>query len=224
LVEFPARRRSRNPLGCIRCRGAYWLIDRRLHLRDAVERREEHAQQDARNREAALEALHVELESNAATFKFALNALRKGTIGYPLFDITTLKLAFEPAIFVTLQTSTVKALLQAFNRMGTVNDLHAFVFDRQQGPTAVTTAMIHAAGNESERSAAAASNWVAHRGLMSQALLQRCENDAPYLYEAIDAVERELHITPSVRAADRDYVAHEPIGYIESNVTLVPPP
>lgn len=162
--------------------GAYVVIDRKLHLRDAAERRAEQTRQEARNREAALTAVHVELESNAAALKFAVEALGKGSIGYPLFDTTTLRLAFEPVIFVTLQTDTVKALLQAFNRMSTANDLHAFVFDFQEGQTAVVTAMVHAVGNESPRSDDAAKNWVEHRQHMSAALLQRCQNLGDYLY------------------------------------------
>lgn len=204
--------------GAVVLGGGYWLIDRKVHFRDALERRAEREAGDARNRGAALEALHAELESNASALAFALKTLRGGTIGYPLFDTTTLAVAFEPVIFTTLKTTTVKALLQVFNRMKTANDQHALVFDLQQGQTVILNTMIHAVGADTPRAADAAANFLEHRTLMLKALLQRCENLAPYVYEAIDAVEAELGTERRERAADREYVAAEPIGYIGDDV------
>ncbi len=192
----------------------YWLIDRRVHIRDALARQSEREVQTEHNRRVALEAMHVELESNARALMLALKTLPAGRFSYPLFDTTTLALAFQPVIFTTLGTTTVKALLHVFNRMETANDQHAFVFDLRHGPTVILTTMIEAGTAETEKTRKATQNFLAHRETMSAALLQRCQNLRPHLYAAIDAVEAELKLEPITRAADRSYVSDDAIGLV----------
>jgi hypothetical protein len=47
---------------------------------------------------------------------------------------------------------------------------------------------------------------------MREELLDRLKDLEGYLYEAIDAVEVELELNPTKKAADRQYVAERPQG------------
>jgi hypothetical protein len=58
--------------------GGYWLIDRKVHLRDALDRQRERDAQNEQNRRAALGAVHAELESNAARYPVFLKTIREG--------------------------------------------------------------------------------------------------------------------------------------------------
>src|SRR5262245_60591523 len=111
--------------GAVLLAGGYWLIDRKVHLRDALTRQADREKREAANRRGALTVMYEEMLSNAGSRLRAIAALKKGEISYPLFDLKSLDLAFEPAIFEVLKTDTVLALLQIHNRMRTANEQHA---------------------------------------------------------------------------------------------------
>jgi hypothetical protein len=92
--------------------------------------------------------------------------------------------------------------------METANELHAMVFDFDQGPTAVLAAI--GAGSMSDPVIAANyTHFEQHREEMKGRLLERVENLAPHLYRAIDLIEGELGIDAPVPAAQRIFEREE---------------
>jgi hypothetical protein len=187
---------------------AYIAVDHRLHLKDALARRTEREQDRNERRERVLKVLHEELESDAGALQLASEVLAKGQVSIPLFDTTTVSVAFQSGLFESLPPEMASALLHVRNRMLTANELHAMVFDFDQGQTAVLAAL--AAGSMTDPGIAKNyERFEQHRKDVKARLLDRIQNLGPHLYHAIDLIEDELGIEDPVPAAKRKYERDE---------------
>lgn len=135
--------------------------------------------------------LYEELRSNAAALQQASRSLAAAELPYPLFDTTTVDVAFQSGLFESLPPETANALLHVRNRIETANDLHAMVFDFGQGPTAVLAA-ISAYPMTDPEIKADYDHSLEHRDALTGRLLERVQDLAPHLYKAIDVIEATL--------------------------------
>lgn len=194
----------------------YLIIDKRVHLRDALARQQDRDAQNEHNRKIALETLLGELKSDAGMVARALENLPKGHVPYPLFDTTMLAVVFDPLILTTLKSETVEALVMARNRMATANEQHALVMDLRYGQTAIVATMVASASLEGSATQHAYNRFIQNRDDLLEALLDRCTELRPHLDRAIDAVEAELGIEATEPSAQRDYKIEGPVGQIGS--------
>lgn len=196
----------------------YRFVEQRLRLQERAERVQEVEAQRKQNLEAVLQAVHSELESNAAQLTTALKELPKGGSPYPLFDVAMRPVVSEPVVFTTLQRETVQALTHVYNRMTTANEQHAFLSDLNHGPTAI----LATSGPSGSLREEAYHRFVAHRDAFRLGLIDRLNDLKPHLDAAIDAVEAELGISRDQPAAQRIYQPNTPVGLIEDPRRLPP--
>jgi hypothetical protein len=148
-----------------------------------------------------------------------------GAILYPLFDLPMWQLTTQPEIFTTLESKTVTALTYAYNRMATANEQNAFLSDLNHGRTAILASATAAAALDDERVMDQYKLFQNFRdSTVRTGVIERLNDLKPFLDEAIDAVEKQLGMTPEQPAKNRIYGAEQPAGYIGDVHTLPPPP
>jgi hypothetical protein len=192
----------------------YRFVERRLRLEERGERAREAEAQRKQNLEAVLQAVHDELESNAAQLTTALKELPTGGIPYPLFDLTFWPLVSAPVIFTTLKCETIQALTHTYNRMATANEQNAFLSDLNHGPTAILASTGAAPALEDERVRDAYHRFLEHRDEVRLGVIERLTELKLHLDDAIDAVEAELGLAVEHQAAKRIYQPDAPVGFI----------
>lgn len=201
----------------------YRFVERKLRLEERGERAREADAQRKHNLEAVLQAVHSELESNAAQLTTALKELPTGAMIFPLFDVATRPLTYDRVIFTTLGRKTVQALTHAYNRMATANEQNAFLSDLNAGPTAILASTATVPAMDDDRVRDTYDRFIAHRNLVREAVIERLSELKPHLDNAIDAVEGELGLAVEHRASLRIYQPDTLVGFIGDAETLPRP-
>lgn len=193
----------------------YLVVDKKLSLREALDRQRDHEVQRVINLRAVLGAVHGELEGAATQLTTGLTEIPSGGVMFPLFDCSMWPLVAEPAIFTTLGKPTVQALTHAYNRMRTANEQNELLADLNHGPTAILTAAIAAGSIENDLVKETYERFQHHRDVIVRTgVVERLQDLKPYLDQAIDAVEAELGVSPPVPASQRLYQPEVPTGFI----------
>jgi hypothetical protein len=186
----------------------FYVLERRLHLRD------QQAQREA-IRDATLKHVLSELKSNATTIGKWFKSLdpKDGRDGYgvpyPGFDVTGWSLVAQTSAATAVSETTFSALAQIYNRLISANGQLALLSDLNYGSTAVLVGAAAAPvldTNDRARDAYAKFKHLRDETVRG-ALLERLRELQPKLHEAIDAVERELGIEAAVPSAQRHYEA-----------------
>jgi hypothetical protein len=200
----------------------YYVIDRRFHVQDRLDARRQRELDEADRREqadayvaqrraAALEALSDEIRTNAAGLQANHEALTKRRVMYSLFSRSALDLAFQSSIYVTLPPAVARAMGAITDRMRTATEQHELVFDLTQGRTAFLAAP--SVRPNDPTSAEIYRAFQQQREVLRGALRQRREELAPHLYDAVDAIERELGRHEGVPASRRSFQLGD-VGYM----------
>jgi hypothetical protein len=193
----------------------YRFVEQRLRLQDASARRRERDFEREQNRASVLGAIHSELEGAAAYLQLMLEALPRGHIPYPGFDITGWPLVSQVVVFTTLRPETIAALTHAYNRMSSANEQLSFLSDLNHGPTAIIATASAAGRREDSEVNAAYQQFLEYRQAVLDGLIERLRDLKPHLDRAIDRVEEDTKRTADVRAAERRYIPREKPGVID---------
>ena len=194
--------------GLVLLLAAYFLVENRLNLRDARDRRIQQDQERANIRRSVLTAVHFELKSAAGYVQMWLKELPDGKgIPTPGFDVNGWGLVSQVVAITTLDPTTIENLSHVYNRMRSANDQLAFLSDLTFGPTAIVAAHLRAALDETlaEQALTVHEKWQEDTRNM---LIERCENLKMHLDNAIDSVEAELGLEVDEPSAQR---AYEPV-------------
>jgi hypothetical protein len=188
---------------------AYFLVENRLHLRDARDRRIEHDLERENIRRSVLQAVLSELQSAAAYLPTWLRELPGGKgIPTPGFDANGWPLVSQVSAITTLDPKTIENLSHSYNRMRSANDQLAYLIDITVGPTAITVAHLRA-GLDEEMAKKAHAAHEAWQEDVRNMLIERCNDLKGFLDKAIDSVEAELGIHESAPSAQRVHVPEE---------------
>ncbi len=202
--------------GALLLTAGYFLVDRRLHLRDRADRAAEEEQRSTSLRRSSLHIAHEELKSIAANIPVFRAAIDEDKVPYPPFDENGWTLLPQAHALATLQPTTAEALMQAYNRIRSANGQMTEFADLTTGPTAalVTTALTSASDSAGQLPPLAADMRHAYdlrRSDLRRGLRARLADLRDHANVAIDAIEAELGNALEVPAAQREYVRWQPV-------------
>jgi hypothetical protein len=194
----------------------YWLVDRRLHLKDRADRAAEEDQRAKLLREACLHIAHEELQSIAATLPVFNEAIAAGDVPYPPFDHNGWVLVSQAHVLATLRPRSAETLMSAYNRVRSANEQMREFADLTMGATGalVNTALASTADAQGELPPLAAKIHDAYnqrRADLQKGLVARFTDLRKHIDAAIDAIESELGTALEVPSARRRYVRSEPV-------------
>ena len=184
---------------------AYFLIENRLSLREARDRRVQQDQEREAIRRSVLTAVLFELKSGAGYLQTWLKVLPEGEgIPAPGFDVNGWALVSQVVAMTTLDPKTIENLSHVYNRMRAANDQLAFLTDITVGPTAIMAAHLRTISDEdiALKALAAREEW---QESVRNMLAERSENLKDHLDNAIDSVEAELGLEVNEPSAQRIY-------------------
>jgi hypothetical protein len=184
---------------------AYFLVENRLSLREASQRRVQQDEERESIRHSVLTAVLFELKSDAGYLQTWLKEIPGGKgIPSPGFDVNGWALVSQVVAMTTLDPKTIENLGNVYNRMESANDQLAFLSDITFGPTAIVAAHLRASLDEeiAKKALAAHEAW---QETIRTVLVERCENLKDHLDNAIDSVEAELGLQVSEPSAQRIY-------------------
>jgi hypothetical protein len=184
---------------------AYFLVENRLSLREARQRRIQQDEERESIRRSVLTAVLFELKAAAGYLKTWFEEIPGGKgIPSPGFDANGWALVSQASGMTTLDPTTIENLSHAYNRMRAANEQLAFLSDITFGPTAIIAAHLRASLDEemAAKALAAHQDW---QETIRNMLIDRCENLKVHLDEAIDSVEVELGLEVKEPSAQREY-------------------
>lgn len=190
----------------------YVAIDRRLRLEDKLQEAERERQRKLELRQSALRIVYGELESHASLFDVWETALGTAdAVPFPGFDVNGWFLVSQADVLASLAPETASVLMHAYNRLRSANDQLAQIADMSHGPSAIRVAagVSEAAapdGTLPPMVARMRDAFAGHLEALRAAMLDRLADLRTFVYEAIDAIERELGEARTVPAAQRTYV------------------
>jgi hypothetical protein len=200
----------------------YFLIERRLHLRDRDARQaerlaEQQERRDASERDRAqrhedvlaaerahrwdvaqsvLRSIEDELEHNREQAELFSKHLPLGELPYPAFDVNGWHLILRTEVVTAIQERTLRRLVRVYNRFQSANSYHTTVNDVMFGATAVlAVASISGITDETLR-ALHERQLDGHRAAVMARLLDRTTELLPLLDEALEVVRGELEAPP----------------------------
>ncbi len=180
---------------------AYFLIERRLHLREREQRREDELERErARQWEVSqdvLRAVAEELDHNAQQAALLAEHLPRGEVPYPAFDVNGWYLLVHPTVVEAMQQRTLRRLVRVYNRFRTANDYHAIVNDVHFGPSGVMAVATITSIPDKTTRREEEEKFEAHRQTMVALLLERVDELRPLLDETRKLVHEELRLPPT---------------------------
>jgi hypothetical protein len=160
---------------------AYLVIERRLHLRQERERREEVVGD-------VLEIVQRELEFNVTRAQALVAHLPRGQIPYPAFDANGWRLISQAPVLTAMHPDSLDILTKTYNRLRAANELYWEVYDLLNGSTAILAAFLAT----SEAADDPLSRFDELRLGRRDRLVERIEELRPVLDEAVARVARDL--------------------------------
>jgi hypothetical protein len=192
--------------------GAYWFLDRKLHLHDNAARAKQAEEGRKDVREAVLRVARGELEFAAARLTTYGQALGSNLIPYPPFDTNGWTLLSQAHAITTIKAVSTEKLINAYNRIRSFNELLIQYIDLTHGGTgtlfhitATTTA--NAQGELPPVVDAIIGQYNAFKTMSSDGLRARLTDLTPHLHQAIDAVKAELGVIGDPPSAQIRYRA-----------------
>jgi hypothetical protein len=193
----------------------YWLIDRRLHLRDRADRVADDRARARQLHDASLHLAHQELQATASKIDPYRDAIAQDNIPYPPFDDNGWVLVSQGHTLATLKPETAEALMNAYNRIRSANGQMVEFAEVTAGPTA---ALVHSAlasasdsGGLPPQVADVAGAYEQRRADLRRAIGDRLDDLRGHIDQAIDAIEVELRNVGEVPSAQRKYLRAEPL-------------
>jgi hypothetical protein len=175
---------------------AYFFVERRLHLR---QNREEKEQELVRRWEIAWEALRAveeELEHNSQQAELILGHAGDEELPYPAFKTNGWDLISQSEVFTALSEGTLRRLLRAYNRFRAANEFYSKTHDFLFGRTAVlAVGAIEGLGDDMARTGHHM-KFTEQRVAMLKQLMEKLVELQPHLDEARDRVRLELAKPP----------------------------
>jgi hypothetical protein len=190
----------------------YWLVDRKLHLKDRADRAADEAEKQNAVRNAVLRVAHGELEFVAARIETYKRALEEDKVPYPVFDTNGWTLLSQAHVLVAVRPDSSEALVNAYNRIRSANGQLEMFSNMTVGPMAVGIHTDVAVARRGDGTLPPAVDDIAHRYEghrldVRSGLIDRLADLREHMDKAIDAVEAELGLARNAPSSMRSYNA-----------------